>query len=68
MPIYEIRSIKNFLKFKKSLFAGALDSDGCDVVMVGESQFKRFMKSVDAAMVDFKKPDPVYAEQAQKEG
>ncbi|MCK5505800.1 MAG: DEAD/DEAH box helicase [Thermodesulfovibrionia bacterium] len=59
--------ILDLLKFKKSLFAGALDSDGSDVVMVGESQFKRFMQSVDTAVKDLKKPDPVFAEQAQKE-
>jgi len=59
--------ILDLLKFKKSLFAGALDSDGSDTVMIGESQFRKLMKSVDMIMEDFKKPDPVYAEQAQKE-
>ncbi len=59
--------ILELLRFKKSLFAGALDSDGQDIVMVGESQFKRFMQSVGTIMEDLKKPDPVYEEQVQKE-
>lgn len=59
--------ILELLKFKKSLFAGALDSDGEDIVMVGESQFKRFMQSVGTIMEDLKKPDPVYEEQVRKE-
>ncbi|MBI5409814.1 MAG: DEAD/DEAH box helicase [Nitrospirae bacterium] len=59
--------ILELLKFKKSLFAGALDSDGGDTVMIGESQFKKLMQSVDTVMEDLKKPDPVYVEQAQKE-
>ena len=39
--------ILELLKFKKSVFAGALDQDGEDVVMLGESQMKRFMKTVE---------------------
>jgi len=59
--------ILELLKFKKSLFAGALDADGEDVVMVGESQLKRFMQSVETVVEDIKKPDPVYEAELQKE-
>lgn len=40
-------NILGLLKFKKSLFAGALDTDGENVVMIGESQLSKFMKSVE---------------------
>ncbi len=59
--------ILELLKFKKSLFAGALDADGEDVVMVGESQLKRFMQSVERVVDDIRKPDPVYEAALQKE-
>jgi superfamily II DNA or RNA helicase len=59
--------ILELLKFKKSLFAGALDADGENVVMVGESQLKRFMQSVETVVEDIKKPDPVYEAELQKE-
>lgn len=59
--------ILELLKFKKSLFAGALDADGEDVVMVGESQLKRFMQSVETVVEDIKKPDPVFEAALQKE-
>lgn len=59
--------ILELLKFKKSLFAGALDADGEDVVMVGESQLKRFMRSVERVVDDIRKPDPVYEAALQKE-
>ena len=42
----------DLLKFNKSLFAGVLDKEGENVVMVGESQLKRFMRSVEAATAD----------------
>jgi superfamily II DNA or RNA helicase len=41
--------ILDLLRFKKSLFAGALDGEGGDVVMVGPSQLERFMESVEEA-------------------
>ncbi len=59
--------ILELLKFKKSLFAGALDADGENVVMVGASQFKRFMQSVETVMADVKKPDPAHEAALQKE-
>ena len=49
--------ILGLLKFKKSLFAGALDSDGENIVMMGESHFKRFMKSVEATTENLEKTD-----------
>jgi superfamily II DNA or RNA helicase len=51
--------ILDLLKFKKSLFTGALDSDGDDVVMIGDSQMKRFMESVEAVTEELEKKDPV---------
>ncbi len=59
--------ILDLLKFKRSLFAGALDLDGEDVVMVGESQLKRFMKSVEAMTENMEKPDPEIRRQQQEE-
>ena len=59
--------ILELLKFKKSVFAGALDQDGEDVVMIGESQMKRFMKTVDTLTEKIKKSDPLVEEQAQRE-
>jgi superfamily II DNA/RNA helicase len=41
--------ILDLLRFKRSLFAGALDGEGGDVVMVGPSQLERFMESVEEA-------------------
>lgn len=50
--------ILELLKFKKSLFAGALDQDGENVVMVGESQLKRFMQSVETVAENLEKAGP----------
>jgi len=50
--------ILDLLKFKKSLFTGALDSDGDDVVMIGDSQMKRFMESVEAVTEELEKKEP----------
>ena len=50
--------ILDLLKFKKSLFSGALDSDGDDVVMIGDSQMKRFMESVEAVTEELEKKEP----------
>ena len=47
------------LKFKKSVFAGALDQDGEDVVMIGESQMKRFMNTVETVTEKIEKSDPL---------
>ncbi len=38
--------ILDLLRFKKAVFAGALDEDGHDTVMLGESQLGSFMNSV----------------------
>jgi superfamily II DNA or RNA helicase len=59
--------ILELLKFKKSVFAGALDQDGEDVVMVGESQMKRFLKTVDTLTEKIEKSDPLMEQQAQRE-
>jgi SNF2 family DNA or RNA helicase len=50
--------ILDLLKFKKSLFAGALDQDGENVVMIGESQLKRFMQSVETLTENLEKAGP----------
>jgi superfamily II DNA or RNA helicase len=39
--------ILDLLRFKKAVFAGALDEDGHDTVMIGESQLESFMNSVE---------------------
>jgi superfamily II DNA/RNA helicase len=50
--------ILNLLRFKKSLFAGALDEDGADVVMVGESGMEKLIQSVEEAVTPLATPDP----------
>jgi superfamily II DNA/RNA helicase len=50
--------ILDLLRFKKSLFAGALDGEGGDVVMVGPSQLERFMESVEEATEKLPRLDP----------
>jgi superfamily II DNA/RNA helicase len=47
--------ILGLLSFKKSLFAGVLDDDGSDVVMMGQSQMEQFMTSVEEATTDLEK-------------
>ncbi|HEC97204.1 MAG TPA: DEAD/DEAH box helicase [Nitrospirae bacterium] len=59
--------ILDLLKFKKSLFAGALDKDGKDIVMVGESQLKKFMQSVETMTENLEKPDPELERRQQRE-
>jgi hypothetical protein len=59
--------ILELLKFKKSVFAGALDQDGEDVVMIGESQMKRFMNTVETVTEKIEKSDPLVEQQAQRE-
>ena len=39
--------ILDLIRFKKSLFAGALDEEGRDTVMIGQSQLEAFMNSVE---------------------
>ena len=51
--------ILDLLKFKKSLFAGALDEGGENVVMIGESQLKKFMQTVETVTGGLEKPDPL---------
>ncbi len=60
-------NILDLLKFKRSLFAGALDEGGEDIVMLGESQMKRFMKSVETITENLKKADPELELQKHKE-
>jgi superfamily II DNA or RNA helicase len=59
--------ILDLLRFKKSLFAGALDEGGEDVVMIGESQIKKFMQTLEAATDGLEKPDPHAEMQEQVE-
>ncbi len=59
--------ILDLLKFKRSLFAGALDQDGDDIVMLGESQMKKFMQSVEAVTETLQKSNPEMELQKQKE-
>ena len=60
-------NILGLLKFKTSLSAGTLDTDGEDIVMVGESQLKRFMQSVDTITVGLEKKKPAQEEQERFE-
>ncbi len=59
--------ILELLKFKKSLFAGVLDAEGEDVVMVGESQIKRFVKTVETITETLEKSDPAKEEKEERE-
>lgn len=59
--------ILDLLKFKRSLFAGALDEGGEDIVMLGESQMKKFMQSVEAVTENLQKADTELELQKQKE-
>lgn len=60
-------NILGLLKFKKSLSAGTLDTDGEDIVMVGESQLKKFMQSVDTLTEGMEKKGPAQDEQERFE-
>ncbi len=59
--------ILELLKFKKSLFAGVLDAEGEDVVMVGESQVSRFVKTVETVTEALEKSDPAVEKQEKRE-
>jgi superfamily II DNA/RNA helicase len=59
--------ILDLLRFKSSLCTGALDADGADVVMVGQSQLQRFMESVEAATDDLPVQDNEQLRQVQAE-
>jgi len=59
--------ILDLLRFKKSLFAGALDEDGADVVMVGEGGMEKFIQSVEEVVVPLATPDPEMGLQEQIE-
>jgi len=59
--------ILDLLRFKSSLCTGALDADGADVVMVGQSQLQRFMESVEAATDDLPVQDAEQVCQEQAE-
>ncbi len=59
--------ILELLKFKRALFAGALDKDGQDTVLVGESQLKKFMQSVETMTDNIERQDPVAEQRRQQE-
>lgn len=59
--------ILELLKFKRALFAGALDKDGQDTVLVGESQLKKFMQSVETMMENIERPNPAADQQQRRE-
>lgn len=59
--------ILDLLKFKRSLSTGALDQDGDDIVMLGESQMKRFMQSVETLTENLHKFDPEIELRKQQE-
>lgn len=59
--------ILDLLRFKSSLCTGALDADGADVVMVGQSQLERFMESVEAATENLEVQDNEQLRQEQAE-
>lgn len=60
-------NILGLLKFKKSLSAGTLDTDGEDIVMVGESQLRKFMQSVDTMTEGLEIKEPAQEEQERFE-
>ncbi len=49
--------ILGLLKFKKALFAGALDEGGEDVVMIGECKINKFMETLEAVADGLGKSD-----------
>lgn len=59
--------ILDLLQFKRSLFTGALDGEGENVVMVGDSQLKRLMKTVEVVAEGIEKSDPVRAKEEREE-
>ena len=59
--------ILDLIRFKRSLFAGALDDDGADTVMVGESQLETFMNSVEDMTDPLTPPDFTRAMREQEE-
>ena len=59
--------ILDLLRFKSSLCTGALDADGADVVMIGQSQLERFMESVEAATENLEVQDNEQLRQEQAE-
>lgn len=59
--------ILELLQFKKSVFAGALDENGNDVVMVGESQLGKLMKTVEAMTSDLPRQNAQAEQQREQE-
>jgi hypothetical protein len=59
--------ILGLLSFKKSLFAGVLDDDGADVVMMGQTQMEQFMSSVEEATGLEKGAQPLEGEEREEE-
>jgi SNF2 family DNA or RNA helicase len=60
-------SILSLLKFKKSLFAGALDEDGLDVVMREKSQMEQFITTVEDALSGLDRGGEQRASAAERE-
>lgn len=50
--------ILDLLRFKSSLFAGALDEDGTDAVMVGASGMEKYMSAVEQVVDELERSDP----------
>ena len=50
--------ILGLLRFKKSLFTGALDEGGEDLVMIGDNQLTKLMQSFEAVTDQPEKPEP----------
>ena len=59
--------ILELLKFKKSVFTGALDDAGENVVMIGESRLKQYMQSVETMTENLPKVDASMERQEQRE-
>ncbi|MBI4650523.1 DEAD/DEAH box helicase [Candidatus Desantisbacteria bacterium] len=59
--------ILGLLNFKKSLFSGAMDSDGENIVMLGDSQLKKIMQTVETLTENLEKADPEVEKQIEIE-
>lgn len=59
--------ILDLLRFKSSLFEAALDEDGTDAVMIGESGMEKYMSAVEQVVDDLERSDPERAERERFE-
>lgn len=57
----------DLLKFKKLLSTGVLDTDGENIVMIGESQLKKLIQSVETMTENLEKADSAQERQEQRE-